>query len=163
MTKMCECGCGNPAPLARSTDTKKGYRKGEPTRFILGHSSRTLTDYEKKLRGRSREASKLWRGGRRYHAGYVMINAGREHPMADKDGYVSEHRLVMSEHLGRVLDSVELVHHKNKVKDDNRLENLLLTNSSEHRTIHNELDPMPRDPQTGRFCGRPRKIHEECR
>lgn len=38
--KPCECGCGEPAPLARQTDRKRGYVKGQPHRFIAGHSSR---------------------------------------------------------------------------------------------------------------------------
>ncbi len=37
--KLCECGCGQPAPIAKKTITAKGYKKGEPRRFILGHNS----------------------------------------------------------------------------------------------------------------------------
>ena len=40
--KLCECGCGEPAPIAVKTSTGQGYIKGEPHRFIAGHGARVL-------------------------------------------------------------------------------------------------------------------------
>lgn len=67
-----------------------------------------------------------WKGGRRLtKEGYVTVLTP-DHPRTGKDGYVLEHRLIMERELGRYLEPQEIVHHKNGIKDDNRIENLAL-------------------------------------
>ncbi len=38
--KLCECGCGEPAPIATKTKRSCGHVKGQPIRFVRGHSGR---------------------------------------------------------------------------------------------------------------------------
>ena len=38
--KLCECGCGEPAPIADKNHTATGMIKGQPRRFIFGHHMR---------------------------------------------------------------------------------------------------------------------------
>ncbi len=59
-----------------------------------------------------------------------------EHPDANKEGYVMQHRLLMEQHLGRRLNKDEVVHHMNKDRADNRLENLCLMTASAHMSMH---------------------------
>jgi len=58
--------------------------------------------------------------------------SGDHRPYSSKaSGSIFEHILVMCLHLGRPLISGETVHHKNGVRDDNRLDNLELWSSSQ--------------------------------
>lgn len=84
---------------------------------------------------REGDKSSSWKGGRKITSkGYVLV-LDKNNPDSAKSGYIMEHRKVMSEHLGRRLKKDEAVHHINGNKSDNRIENLELTNWSEH-TIH---------------------------
>lgn len=76
--------------------------------------------------------------------GYTLINLGPEspyYPMVSLSkrrkgwrGSCTTHRYVMAVHLGRPLESWEVVHHINHDKSDNRIENLELIQST---VVHN--------------------------
>ena len=50
MVALCQCGCRNPAPIAKQSFSKRGIKKGEPFRFIRGHChrGRSLSDDRKR-------------------------------------------------------------------------------------------------------------------
>ncbi len=81
---------------------------------------------------RSGEGHPDWKGGRTTVKGYIYIYSP-DHPHKTQKNHVSEHRLVMERHLGRYLHPDEVVHHKNDIPDDNRIENLeLFASNGEH-------------------------------
>tara|TARA_Y100000310_G_scaffold338573_2_gene428579 strand:- start:94 stop:888 length:795 start_codon:yes stop_codon:yes gene_type:complete len=73
--------------------------------------------------------------GWKINDGYVAI-WNPDHPMSNKSGYVREHRLVMSEHLGRNLRSDEIVHHKDGNRQNNKIDNLEIVNNRDHIKKH---------------------------
>jgi hypothetical protein len=66
--------------------------------------------------------------------GYVDVWAP-SHPLARRDGYVSEHRLVMHE-AGAIVTADHDVHHINEVRHDNRIENLVVLPHGVHHAEH---------------------------
>lgn len=73
-------------------------------------------------------------GRQRQGDGYIHL-LRPDHPLADNRGRVLEHRLVMWE-AGLMTDPGERVHHRNETKDDNRIENLEVTENAEHSRAH---------------------------
>jgi len=85
-----------------------------------------------------------WKGGINLNRqGYIIEYVKKDNPffpMATSGhsagGYILQHRLVMAKHLGRYLESYEIVHHINGVKTDNGLENLNLVNKIQHNVTY---------------------------
>lgn len=114
---------GLPAPWSVATWT--GRKHSAETRKKIGEHSA-----QKGKRGAN------WRGGETRNQGYVYTwKPG--HPRADRTGYVKRADLVLEDKLGRPLQSKELAHHMNHIRDDDRPENLLLVeNQREHNRVH---------------------------
>jgi len=93
---LCQCGCGQATKIATRTDRPKGYAKGQPRKYIVGHNGRgrplapehrskisaTLSGYQKSPAHRGAlsaslagkhigEASSRWKGD---SAGYIAIH-----------------------------------------------------------------------------------------
>lgn len=70
-----------------------------------------------------------WKGGRiKNFLGYLKINSPN-HPFRMENAYVYEHRLIVEKYIGRYLKNSEIVHHINKDRTDNRIENLMVINN----------------------------------
>ncbi len=86
----------------------------------------------------SMELSPHWDGGReKSSSGYIKIKLRLSSdnvfaPMMDKKGCIFEHSLVMAKELKRCLTVDEMVHHKNGIRDDNRIVNLALVKRHSH-------------------------------
>lgn len=103
-------GCSRPAyciGVCRAHDYKR--RIGSP-------------NWRKPIFSRSLER-KGW-----VHRGYRYVMVQGEE--------VLEHRYVVEQHLGRKLDTDEVVHHINGIKGDNALSNLRVMSRAEHQKLH---------------------------
>lgn len=113
---------------------------GEPYKPYLSELA-----MKNKILAKKGKRSSHWKGGRiKDRHGYVQVWMP-EHKNAKMAGYNHEHRFVMSEHLGGALKDTESVHHKNGIKDDNRIENLELM---QHRVHHGNV----KCPHCGKGC-----------
>ena len=93
--------------------------------------------------------SRLWSVGvsntDMFHKGYLVTWNGyvkkrvTGHPRADSKGYVAAHTLVMEEHMGRYLTDNEIVHHVDFNRHNNEIQNLVVMDREEHRSMHSPI------------------------
>ena len=99
----------------------KSMQGGNKTSFRKGHLPWNTNKKRPEFSGEKHYA---WKGGKKRHSmGYILIY-NPQHPFKNVGKYVFEHRLVMEKYLGRYLKSEEQIHHRNSIRNDNRLENL---------------------------------------
>lgn len=86
-------------------------------------------------RGKRGADAPHWKGGKfQTKEGYIVVWD------SSKKKYIREHRMVVEQYLQRELDVYEDVHHKNGIKDDNRIENLVVLSRSKHSLLHEQKE-----------------------
>lgn len=135
----CECGCG--------TLISKYNRWGKIRRFVFGHVYRKYPPPHK-----YGNEHYNWKGGKyRSSDGYIYI-LNRNHPFANKAGYIAEHRDVYEKENNCCLLQSTDIDHKNKIKDDNRIENLRAISHREHKAYHNKGNRYNKKDMINRSC-----------
>jgi hypothetical protein len=125
---MCQCGCGQPAPLAMRTSKRHGTVKGQPQRFILGHRWRkTLDNFREEDRG-YKTPCWIWQG-RIAKSGYGTL--GRR--------YV--HRLMFARANGPIPEGLEPDH----------LCRVRACGNPDHMEAVTRSENMKRSPLVGRW------------
>ena len=94
---------------------------------------RAVDEERSKFVERRGENNPAWKGGVTYfkkkgnYTGVKYVRCPEQFlPMARKDGYVMEHRLIVAQHLGRPLKRTEVVHHIDHDPSNNDPANLML-------------------------------------
>lgn len=107
--KLCECGCGQPAPIAKFSDATKGLVRGQPMRFIQGHNRRGAKVKRESIEVKMERLTEktegcwLWKG-RRNHNGYGALTHNNTKWLA--------HRLAWVLANGVTLEKGVVVRHK---------------------------------------------------
>ena len=78
-------------------------------------------------------------GRGKYGAGRFSMSGGYVAIRDESGRFMYEHRFLLEKKIGRRLRKDEHVHHRNGIKDDNRIRNLKLMSASEHRKYHASL------------------------
>lgn len=145
-SKYCSKKCFQLSMVGRKQTEKSNKKRSISLKLAYkeGRAKVVITDEIKKKMSISRKGQFLgnkhpmWKGGITKHsAGYIMRYCFG-HPRSYKNR-VYEHILVMEKKIGRYLKPKEVVHHINKIRDDNREENLMLfDNNSNHLKYHRD-------------------------
>lgn len=101
--------------------TVDGCDKPQRARGLCGNHWKSWRNYGDPLARKHRRPGE----GTINEQGYYLVRMP-DHPNANVNGYIHEHRLIYSRILGRPLLPGENVHHKNGDRSDNRPENLEL-------------------------------------
>lgn len=147
-----ELGMKNPEILYKDHCPKCGVVK-MVARDYIGAPCKECNNIALGVRSKRQimEKHPRWAGGKyQLRTGYIVVTLPPDSPYISmatgRSRRVFEHRLVMAMHLGRPLETWEIVHHCNRNRADNRIDNLeLLPNRAINNTytaLAQEIDGL---------------------
>ena len=130
-----QCATCNKTFAKKSYDSKKYWLV---KKFCSIKCSGTLFKKGVPLPEEHKENLRSIRGSKHpsYKGSVTMMNGYNRITHPQKGGLIPEHRYIMEVHLKRELTDQEHVHHINGVRDDNRIENLVVMDKIEHNRMH---------------------------
>lgn len=129
----CECGCGRPAPIATRNASAIGHVKGQPVRFIRGHSAGRFPGHVVEDRGYETPCW-AWRGGKGSD-GYGLTRHGA------RDGHKAQaaHRFYYERAHGPIPPAHDL-HHRCEQRDCVNPDHVEPMTEADHLRGHSRLD-----------------------
>ena len=111
-------------------------------RWFKKHGIKTRQDDEivRSQKSHKLQENPKWKG-RRNNCGYYYIYHPT-HPNASVSGYISEHRFIAEQIVGRVLNIDEFVHHIDMDKTNNSIDNLWVTKQRGHRDVQHTFNRL---------------------
>ena len=129
-------------PSRKTADIMKGFKHSKESldKISKANKGRKISEHTKKLLSKSKTGKFIKKTKYGGHSkvrndGYIAIYTP-DHPDSNSEGYVMEHHLIMEEHIGRRIKKNEVVHHINRIRDDNDIKNLQLMTFKEHCSFH---------------------------
>lgn len=119
---FCQCGCGQATATTKRAYLNKGYLKGEPFRYLRGHS----------LRGRGKKNGRI-----KTDSGYIKLLKAKDPGI--RSSYEGEHVRVAIKALGKPLPHGAIVHHIDEDTTNNANNNLLICTQSYHNLLHGRI------------------------
>lgn len=168
MKIKCACGCGNKIPRKDKYNRPHKFISGHNRRGHFSGKFIKCNNCKKVIYRRPFEIDKTkhffcskkcfyeyphyWHRGKNHYLYKPFFKCGtgkaykgiriHNHPMADTQNRVLEHRFIMAQKIGRTLKKQEVVHHKNGNTLDNNPKNLILCkNNSKHIKKYHHTHP----------------------
>ncbi len=163
----CHCGCGQKTSISICNNSRTGYKKGEPIKYIRFHGNPKKIRQKKVCvicgkeflpQKKNRQETQITCSAKCRNK-YISIKTANKRSESlrgrgegktyTKRNQKHEHRVVMEQLLGRNLRSDEIVHHKDGNKKNNDLENLEVLSRAEHTAIHSTKFHVQRREEKG--------------